>query len=687
MYLFVTKFKTVSPKTAVLLATLALLAACGGGGGESNGAIGPAQATGTTSPITAPQSQQTGTTLVPTLVALAGSTPNNTPPTTAAETTAITAATLTDAQAKAIALVLWRNDDLRIHPKGSCAGCHGADFFDLARIGSADVDIVRRAVVDGASEAQAAALVQAVKALRKEQLLPGTNARTFRPFQPGGSVLLPNLTEAPHVKSVMRDIAFAKSLKTLLPTLTNGRIASLADAQKAKSELLDLANGTNTAGSNPNKHTMRSLPSGIEYPLWSADTHHNAAKEGTFNDWTADIAHDPIPGLKKTTWQGLQNAYLADPGNLNFWTMYVYARNYNPKIPVGDELTAVPLLGACTARVENNAQCAGETDAFNRNKFLSALIGQHMLRLQLIPGKLEEFAQGAVAFSYLDKPEYDSLKKQRGTLNMLPASMWEIGDTALKMINVASVNGVENTFKDSLAGLGYPVFAQNSIDPARLASLELDDLMLSWFWIGTTFDVSMARISKSNATQVGEYMVGILNKRNYYTHNTLANLLRLVAKGYLPEANVTQSGSIIVQGTPKFLMNYGYFWGYGRATLKDTNNRWNEDSKKGITIPKDLKNESTALYGTLAGNGFRMSMYLQMEQLLKTGKDALTDAPLPNTNNTPGQVQQLRDEWLLKNNGLQSMHDHFAEHHSSTLALDDALINLLMTSLGLAPKY
>ncbi len=246
-----------------------------------------------------------------------------TAPVPVAGATATSTVTVTDAQAKATALALWRNDDLRIHPKGSCAGCHGADFFDLARIGSTDSDMLRRAVVDGASEAQAAALVQAVKALRKEQLLPATNARAFRPFQPGGSVLLPNLTDAPHVKSVMRDIAFAKSLKTTLPTLTNGRIASLADAQKAKTELLDLANGTNTSGSNPNKHTMRSLPSGIEYPLWSADTHHNATKEGTFNDWTADIAHDPIPGLKKTTWQGLQNTYLANPSNLNFWTIYV----------------------------------------------------------------------------------------------------------------------------------------------------------------------------------------------------------------------------------------------------------------------------------------------------------------------------------------------------------------------------
>ncbi|MFM2399403.1 MAG: hypothetical protein RL341_1560, partial [Pseudomonadota bacterium] len=50
------------------------------------------------------------------------------------------------------ALTLWRNDDLAKHPKGSCAGCHGADFFDLARIGSTSEDLARRAKIDGASQ-------------------------------------------------------------------------------------------------------------------------------------------------------------------------------------------------------------------------------------------------------------------------------------------------------------------------------------------------------------------------------------------------------------------------------------------------------------------------------------------------------------------------------------------------------
>jgi hypothetical protein len=306
----------------VVLAAIALVNACGGGGGggsPANISTTPATtgSTGGTPAVSTNLPVSTGTTPSTPTVTITAAVGTGTEPTTG----------LTNAQAKDMALTLWRNDDLTIHPKGSCAGCHGADFFDLARIGSTDTDLVRRATIDGASPVQAQALVQAIKAVRGEMNLPTQNARTFRPLQPGGNVLLPDLTDAPYLTAVKRDVAFAQQLKDLklLPTLTEGRINSLAQATQARKELLDLAAGTNTAGSNPNLYNMRTLPSGILYPLWSADV-FQGAKEGTFNDWTADIAHDPKPA-NKAAWQALQTAYLANPSNVNFWKMYNQARN------------------------------------------------------------------------------------------------------------------------------------------------------------------------------------------------------------------------------------------------------------------------------------------------------------------------------------------------------------------------
>jgi hypothetical protein len=177
------------------------------------------------------------------------------------------------------ALQLWRNDLPSKHPKGSCAACHGANFFDLARGGSTDSDIVRRALLDGATPAEAEALRTAVKDMRWELKLRAADARTRRPFQPSGKLLLPDLNEAQwNTAAVKRDIAFAENLAQLAPTLYGQRVATLAQALKARDEMLDIARGSNTAGANVKKVQLRELPVGIEYPLWSADKFHKPAE-------------------------------------------------------------------------------------------------------------------------------------------------------------------------------------------------------------------------------------------------------------------------------------------------------------------------------------------------------------------------------------------------------------------------
>ena len=103
-----------SAKFSLHLIFVFTLLACGGGGGSTGGST-TANLGGVTSTVTVTSN---GT-------ALPGSG-------TLLDTTATG---LTNEQAKAMALTLWRNDDLSFHPKGSCAGCHGADIFDLARIG------------------------------------------------------------------------------------------------------------------------------------------------------------------------------------------------------------------------------------------------------------------------------------------------------------------------------------------------------------------------------------------------------------------------------------------------------------------------------------------------------------------------------------------------------------------------
>ncbi|MGL4610594.1 MAG: hypothetical protein ACRCYY_13090 [Trueperaceae bacterium] len=552
---------------------------------------------------------------------------------------------LTTEEANALAMSLWRNDTLSKHPKGSCAGCHGADFFDLAQIGSTDTDLRRRAMIDGATQQEADALVLAVNALRQKYAMPVTNARAFRPFQPGGSVLLPELTDAPHVAAVKRDIAFGQQLEPLLPTLFGSRIDSLEAAEKARDELLDLAEGTNRAGANPNLLNLRNLPTGVLYPLWSADVHHGAS-EGTFNDWIADVAHDPKPE-RKAEWQALQDAYLADPSNDNFWKMYLAAK----------DMTATQLLDTCTMDGINPSLACGAAPDFNQHKFLSALIGQHMLRLESL--NRSDFADGALAFSYLDTLE---VMKGRKDPQFLPGDMWEIGDRGRVMLEESSK---ANTFKTNLQKLGYPEFVQNSIDPERSEATEQHQLRLAWFWIGFTFDPSFARIHASNATKVGEYMVGTLIDERMFTHNSFQTLMRLVTKGSLQEANMERRNNQMgaFPTTPYFQMNYRYFWGYNRTVL---DYEWNESKKFNILIPEDLKVQSTDLFNRLTANGFRMSMYLYMNAL-DHGADK------------NGSLADLTGAGT----GFNAMKAHFDAYESEHQAADEALMNALKTKLGL----
>ena len=76
-------------------------------------------------------------------------------------------------------LEAWRFQGKR----GSCAGCHSPDAYDLARVGYADADIIRRAI-DHVTMDQADTLVAFIHAVRQkfamQQLL---HPAKFRPLQ------------------------------------------------------------------------------------------------------------------------------------------------------------------------------------------------------------------------------------------------------------------------------------------------------------------------------------------------------------------------------------------------------------------------------------------------------------------------------------------------------------------------
>lgn len=589
-------------------------------------------------------------------------------PTTGGSTSAVNiAANALAAQQKA--MLLWRNDLPVKHAKGSCASCHGADFFDLARIGSADSDIVRRALTDGATADEAEALRQAVLNLRQSMKLPATNPRSFRPFQPGGQILLPQLQETQwNIAAVKRDIAFAENVSTLLPTFYGPRIATLAQAQKARDEMLDIARGANAAGANPKLTQLRDLPVGLEYPLWSADK-FQGSKEGTLNDWVSDLGLIPKPG-RKVEWQALENAYLARPANDTFWSMYSAVDDMLELATPLRPCKAPRKSGAAGAGGINQEACDRVAGGFN-HKFKSTLIGQHMMRMDAL-GRRNEFVNGALGFAYLDvDPQFRAVpKKSWNGRAMLPANMWEVGD----VLGRTTIGALDlKTLGETTAALGLPAFVVDSIDGSRTTLKEEHELRLPWMWIGFTFDPSFARIAPSNSTRVAEYMVATLLDAKLFNHNAFMTHMRLMAATYLPEASTnaatTATGvSKVANDRMHEVINYSYFLGYGRQLMGAGYDGWAESVKHGGVgpVPQALKDRSAQLWSTQVSNGMRTGLLLLLDEVQKRpqslNKAWLTETAKEIQTKTPAKWRSdYREHWAK-----------FQPEHSNA---DDALVH------------
>ena len=564
-----------------------------------------------------------------------------------------------------IAMTLWRNDIAAKHPKGSCASCHGADFFDLARIGTPDTDIIRRAVIDGATPEEAEALRRAVLAMREQMRLPRTNPRQFRPFQPGGSVLRPELASEHWIPAnVQRDVAFAEQLRPLMPTWYGARIGTLAQAQRAREEMLDVARGTNTAGANTRRVQLRDLRVGFDYPLWSADKAHGA-HEGTYNDWLSDLGFIPKPD-QKVAWEALQNAYLANPNNHTFWAMYEAA---------GRMLQLATPLGACTAPSPSWAggaanirhETCARAEAGFKQKFKSALIGQHMLRMQAM-GRLREFVNGPLAFAYLDTDaRYRPLATTNwGGRSMLPSPLWEVGDLLGRVV----LGGPDlKTLGPVSASLGLPKFVVDSIDANRSSHHEEQELRLAWMWLGFTFDPSFARMNAGNATRVGEYMVATLLDRKLFNHNAFMTHMRLMASTYLPEASTTHDRASptgvrrVANDRLHEVTHYSYFLAYSRNRLGSGHTAFTE---RGMPAPPPAAvDRATQLWSAQVSNGMRTTLILLRDELQNRPQGLNRDW----LQRTAADIQRAgAGAWLTE------FRQHWSTYQPQHAAADDALV-------------
>lgn len=512
---------------------------------------------------------------------------------------------------------LWRDADLTRHPKGSCSGCHGADWFDLARAGSTDADLVRRAMIDGATRPQAETLVEAVRAYRARYRMPAAEARSFRPFQPGGAPL-------PGANAPERDVAFAEQLERLLPTLMGEQpIRDLAGARRAQAEVADLVLGTNTAGANPRRLDLRKLPTGVIYPLWSQDIAHNP---GSLNDWVGDVARDVRPEFA-AEWRALLDAYLARPDNETFWTMYGAV-----------DRMLQPIDSAITVR------------SFLDAKFKSALIGQHLLRMEQL-GRLDDFARpGGLAFGYLDEPAMRRLANL-GTHKELPAVLWDVADRARSTFGGRGTPGfTADNLAQALRNGGAPDFVAASVDQSIRWRDEEQAIRLAWFWLGWTFEPTLQRSGPSNSTRSGEYSKQSLHRAGMMVHMAFHEAARAVAERVIPAAGFDPRTSTTAPAPVWRLEND--LWAYGH---------WRLPSSRDVPSSDAVRARQRELHTRFLGNWFRMQAHLHL--------DAASRGPIPQVERVANQLSHLRQ--------------FLTEQQPATLAADLDLLSRVLATAGL----
>jgi hypothetical protein len=220
---------------------------------------------------------------------------------------------------------------------GSCAGCHGPDAIDLARIGYTDSDILTRATSQGLGSEDAQAIVDFVHALRARYAIALVCQPDAPLFQPGGQVLSGNSNED-------RDFAVLDELRRHAVDL--GQAVTSADAASA------LVAGLKR---------LDPLTLGVGFPLalWSAPPALTGERATQFQ-WLPDRATEPLLG-QEAAWYALADAYLANPTDAALWAIH---QN----------------IGTLTALYPAAPEAEQTFGSYQTNKFQAVLVASHMLR-------------------------------------------------------------------------------------------------------------------------------------------------------------------------------------------------------------------------------------------------------------------------------------------------------------------
>lgn len=331
-------------------------------------------------------------------------------------------------------LKAWRKRGA-IMEGAACANCHSPDALDLAYFDFDKKAIRRRALPHlghQLSYQDIGKIIKLVKAQRKKYHIDPADPMKKRPLQPGGEVL-PGDTPAE------RDKAFGEYLKKQGYRFANVPVLSEEEALKQRNEWLKL---------NPRK-----IKIGIPFNRWSEDPFHGS-RHTTVADWLPDLPRVPKKG-KSDEWYGLQDQYLQNPTDRNFWHMYSYIKDFTK--PIMDS----------------------KSNRFYYEKYQAVLLAQHIFRKELIK----------------DKPLY----KWKTTAFMPDNGMqtdnpvWDVGALA-HVLRHGDLRGREFHFPDK-------VRERNNLVK------EMKRMRVPWFYAGWLLDQGLQHSGEGKVTETGRYFM------------------------------------------------------------------------------------------------------------------------------------------------------------------------------------
>jgi hypothetical protein len=462
----------------------------------------------------------------------------------------------------AAGLTAWRKPD----PNGiRCVDCHTPFGYDIAQFNFNRAD-VRLATTPHLPQADADAIFDMIEQLRVQYPPAGglKDFRTFRPMQPGGGQIVGGENASANV----RDAAFGFYLKDHF-RIGQERIVTLAQAKVAAQELIDV--------------DTQQVPVGIKFNLWSHSVLREGAETGgEIAEWLPAVGIQPKPEFA-APWFALQDAYLRDPSNANFWAIY-HAANYWTRL---DPHNFTP------------GSTHGNWEYVVKNQYLANSLFAHdeLLKSRGLPSQLDA-EDGVRPFP---------AQREIGSAELAP--FWVVGDNA-RVVQGTGFNGMPRRNKESVhVDLSY------NTNLGEVSGWQIGDLRLTWFWLGWMMDNSL-RFSGEGSTVSGEYFIGSLwqgevdnartgdsdSTHGYRMHQVFFNAVQHLKLGFKPGAWRDNDG------TQHFEASKGYYLGYDRWRTKGS----------GATTDIGLPG-ANALYKRLLSNHLRMAMLIHADEARKRG--------------------------------------------------------------------